>query len=110
MRSPVVPQVSSFAAAEAMRRSHEACIREIQDLPASSLRIVQGVELADGVATPVAHKLGRPPAWTQASVVRGAASTGRIVESRSGSYSRAEVVLLTATGFGATVTIDLCVL
>jgi hypothetical protein len=46
VRSPVTPQISSFAAAEATRRVVEACIREIQDLPASSMRIISGVELA----------------------------------------------------------------
>ncbi len=107
MRSPTSPQVSSFAAAETARRVTEACIREIQDLPASSLRIIAGVELVDGVATPIAHKLGRAPVWVQASVVRGATATGRIVETRSGSYDRTQVVVLTATDHGATVTIDL---
>jgi hypothetical protein len=110
VRSPVTPQISSFAAAEATRRVVEACIREIQDLPASSMRIISGVELADGVATPVAHKLGRAPAWVQASVARSASSTGRIVETRSGSYDRSQVVVLTATGHGATITVDVCVL
>ncbi len=107
MRSPTSPQVSSFAAAEAARRVTEACIREIQDLPASSMRIIKDVLLAEGVATPVAHKLGRAPVWVQASVVRGATTTGRIVETRSGSYDRTQVVVLTATGHGATITVDL---
>ncbi len=110
MRSPSSPQVSSFAAAEAARRVTEACIREIQDLPASGMRVLKDVTLADGIATPIAHKLGRAPAWVQSSCPRNATSTGRIVEVRNGSHNRAEVVVLTATGHGATITVDVAIL
>jgi hypothetical protein len=110
VRSPVTPQISSFAAAETTRRVVEACIREIQDLPASSMRIISGVELADGVATPVAHKLGRAPVFVGISVPRGATAAGWTVETCSGSHDRSQVVVLTANDYGATITIDLAVL
>lgn len=107
MRSPVTPQISSFAAAEATRRVVEACIREIQDLPCSSTRIIAGVELADGVVTPIAHRLGRAPVFVGISVPRGATAAGWTVETRSGSYDRSQVVVLTANAYGATITVDL---
>jgi hypothetical protein len=73
--------------------------------------VVAGVELADGVVTPIAHKLGRAPAWMGISLVRGAASTGRIDDtSREGGNDRSKFAVLTATGWGATITVDLLVL
>ena len=41
------------------------------------------------------------------SAVRGATATGRIVESRPSANDRTQVVTLTATGHGATITVDL---
>ena len=103
MRSPSSPQVSSFAAAETTRRTHEACILELQ---ASGPRVIADVELADGVERPIAHKLGRKPVFVTTSPPRGASTSGRIEEVRSGSYDRAQVVVLKATGWGATITVD----
>lgn len=110
MRSPNSPQISSFAAAETARRAHEACIREIQDLPASSMRVIKDVSLVDATATTIAHKLGRAPVWVQVSAPRGATATGRVIETRSGSYNREQVIVLTGTGHGATITVDVCVM
>lgn len=94
------------ADAERVRRSHEERIRELQALPAAGLVVLQDIELADGVATRIVHKLGKAPRWIGPSVVRGATTTGRIVESRD-SGNRQHAVTLTATGWGATITIDL---
>ncbi len=110
MRSANSPKVETFDLAEQARRTHEECIREIQDLPCSSMRIIADVQLVDGIATPIAHRLGRKPAWICTSNVRGATTTGRIVESRTGSQDRTKVVVLTATGHGATVTVDVAIL
>lgn len=95
--------------AERVRESHADAIRELRTLPSAQLRVIEGKTLTDGAATPIAHGLGRPPLWVGVSVVRGATATGRIVESRTG-VDRAKVVELTATGWGATITIDLAVM
>jgi hypothetical protein len=45
------------------------------------------------------------------SAVRGASTTGRIDDtSRTGGNDRAKFAVLTATGWGATITVDLLVL
>lgn len=109
LRPPSSPKLADVAAEQA-RREHDTKIRELQLLPASALRILSGLELADGVVTPVAHGLGRPPAWIAPSVVRGPAATGRIEEIRDNQHDRASVVLLKASGWGATITLDLAVM
>jgi hypothetical protein len=72
--------------------------------------VVTDVELADGVETPIAHGLGRAPTWACPSAPRGASTSGRIEEVRSDEYDRDDVVVLVATGWGATITVDLAVL
>lgn len=96
--------------AERVRREHADAIAELQKLPAASLTVLAGIELEDGVATPIAHGLGRKPLWVSPSAPRDATSTGRIAEVRSGSYDRSRFVVLQADGWGATITIDLAVM
>ena len=96
-------------ALDAVRQDHAAAIGELQNLPAASMRVIQGVELADGIATPVAHGLGRPAAWVRESCPRGAATAGLVEEIRTGTGDRRKVVVLRATGWGATITVDLLV-
>jgi hypothetical protein len=110
MKSPTGPTVDSFEKAEKARRAHEDCILELQKQPATGLRVLADIELDDATETPIAHKLGRKPLWVQASCVRGALNAGRIEEVRSSSYDRTQVVVLKATGFGATVLVDVVVL
>lgn len=105
MRNPASPQISSFAAAETTRRTLEACIVEIQSSPALGSRIIANVELADGVETTIAHKLGRVPRFVRESCPRNAVTTGRVVEVR-GAHDRSQVVVLKATGYGATIIVD----
>jgi hypothetical protein len=95
---------------ELVRRNHAECIAELQQLPIVGSAIVAGIPLVDGVATNVPHKLGRAPIYVRESCVRGAVTTGRIEEVRSGSSDRDQVVVLKATGWGATVTVDVLVL
>jgi hypothetical protein len=109
MRSPHSPQVSSFAAAEAHRRVTEECLREIQISPGARSRVLADVVLADGIVTPVAHKLGRTPIWVKESCVRGAVATGRVEEVRDGSHDRTRVVALRAVGYGGPITVDVWV-
>jgi len=93
--------------AERVRRSHEEAIRELQSLPSSRSVIVSNKELADGVATQISHGLGRVPDFFAVSPPRGATSTGRIVESRPSGLDRSKFIVLTATGWGGTITVDL---
>ncbi|HSN26169.1 MAG TPA: hypothetical protein VLT45_07780 [Kofleriaceae bacterium] len=94
------------ADAERIRRNIYDAVRELQLLPAASARRIEGVELVDGKPTPIAHGLGRR-AFVTPSPPRGAAAAGRIDEIRDGSYNPAEYVVLKATGYGATITVDL---
>lgn len=91
---------------EKIRRNLVDVLREEQ---ARRPKYVYDVELADGVNTPIAHRLGRP-AFVTPSPVRGASSTGRIEEVRDSDvtriYPRAQFVVLKATGWGATITVD----
>lgn len=96
--------------AERVRQEHAAAILELQRLLAVGLRVVRNVELEDGIETPIAHGLGRAPTWCAPSAPRGPSTSGRIEEVRSGDYDRAKVVVLKASGYGATVTVDLAVL
>ena len=104
-RSPVTGPIRSFEDADRTRLKLEECVRQLQDLPSSSTRIISGIVLADGVETPVAHKLGRAPAFVRESCPRGAVTTGRIEEVR-GSNDRTQIVILKATGWGASITVD----
>lgn len=97
--------------AERVRKSHADAIREIQDLPAASVRIVRGVVLANGVETEVAHGLGRLPIAVLPGAPMGAATVGFIaqfgsVHTNGAPIKRTEVVVLQATGYGATITVD----
>jgi hypothetical protein len=96
--------------ADTARREAILAIRELQGLPAAGLVVKQNVTLANGVATPVAHGLGRVPLFVRESCVRGALSAGVVVETRDGAYPRDRYVTLTASGYGATVTVDLVLL
>ena len=94
---------------ERMRLEHEDKIVELQKLPASSLRVIANVTLADGILTPIPHGLGRA-VYVLVSPPRGATSSGRIEEVRDGTYDRTKYVALKATGWGATITVDVWVL
>jgi hypothetical protein len=95
----------------------ERAVRELRQesdrlaaLPAAGVRILADQALEDGVATPIAHGLGRPAAWACPSAPRDAVTSGRIVEVRSDEWDRDQYVVLQADGWGATITIDLAVL
>lgn len=106
---PITPGLDDEKA-ERVRREHERAIMNLQQLPAVALKVLSNVQLADGKATPVAHGLGRVPTFATFSFPRGAASTGRIDEVRDGSLDRSRYLILKATGWGATITIDVAVM
>jgi hypothetical protein len=91
--------------AERVRRNHGDAIAELQRMRAALATLKKDVVLADGVPTPIAHGLGRP-AFATHTPPRGAVSTGRIEEVRDGSHNRDQYVVLKATGWGATITVD----
>lgn len=108
LSAPATPNLDDEKA-EIARREHERKIVELQQVPAAGMRIVKDVSLADSVATPIPHGLGRP-VIVFVSPPRGATATGRIIEVRDGSVDRGKFVVLKATGWGATIVIDLAVM
>lgn len=66
------------------------------------------VSLADGVTLQLAHRLGRVPTMVVLSPPRGAVTSGRIEEIRTGDRSKS--LRLKATGWGATIQVDVAVL
>ena len=96
--------------AERCNRNHRERIDELQSVPIVGARLVLGIDLADGVATPVPHKLGKLYTVAIPTAPRGAVSTGRITEIRAtGGAAPEKYVTLQADGYGATIRIDLVV-
>ncbi len=104
-RAPSTPKLADVNS-ERVRREHDAKIVELQNTPSASMKFISNVQLADTVATPIPHGLGRAPKFVTESTPRGATAAGRIDEIRDGSQDRTKVIVLKATGFGATITID----
>lgn len=94
--------------AERVRRNHDLRLKQIAGRPAFALTVLGEFSLANGVTTTISHKLGRVPAQILVSPPRGASSTGRIEEVREG--DRTKSIKLLATGWGATVKVDVSVL
>ncbi len=95
--------------AERVRRNHQDALAELQKLRAIGMKVLGTFDLQDGVATPIPHGMARAVfAWC--SPVRNAVSNGRLEEVRDGSYDRTKFIVLKATGFGATVSVDVAVL
>lgn len=92
----------------AIRNLRDA-VREQQRSVFSAAIVIPDVVLEDGVATLVSHGLLRRPRAVIPSIVRGATSAGYIVESRDG-VNRTQQIKLIASGYGATITVDLVVL
>lgn len=96
--------------AERVRRNFEERIKQLANRPAFSLEPLGEVTLVDGTDKVVEHKLGRLPTQIITSPVRGAVSTGRIEEMRDSARDRTKVIVLKATGWGATIKTDVTVL
>jgi hypothetical protein len=91
---------------ERLRRNHHDAIAELQAGPSARARIIRDVTLADGIATPIAHGLGRP-AFVTHSPPRGPVAAGWIEEVRDGNHDRTKYVVLKANSYGGPVTVDL---
>lgn len=118
LRAPNTPRLGDIHAEQA-RVEHEQKIRELQDLPTAGLELITGITLIDNTPTPIAHVLGRLPKWIVASTPRSAKNTvllnGAVQELRhptpgATGVDRTKMVVLLATGFGSTITVDLAVM
>jgi hypothetical protein len=94
---------------EEVRQNLDRRLRELADAPAVDLQALGEFTLPDGVLVRIGHRLGRLPKLVLCSPPRGAATTGRIDEVRDG-LDRSRFVGLRATGFGATIRVDVGVL
>jgi hypothetical protein len=98
-------------AAERVRRSHHDAISELQRGLFAGARVLEAIELADGVITPIPHGLGRVARFVMPSCVRGGtSSTGHIEEVRDGSLDRSRYLAIKAVGWGGSIVVDLVVL
>lgn len=107
-RLPVAPRVDDPALRQVLddhRRVIEATAKSI----GAGIRIVADVELPDGVSISVSHGLGRRPLWVKESCVRGASTSGRVEEVSAVSNDSTKSIVLKATGWGATITVDVLV-
>jgi hypothetical protein len=113
-RAELAPAVlQSRLADPAAERLLRELLRQVEDLrrrPATGLTVLANVELEDGVETPIAHGLGRAPALAWWSLPRGPATVGMVEEVRSDAFNREDHLVLKASGFGATITLDVGVL
>lgn len=109
MKAPTVYRLDD-PKAEQVRAEHHRAITELQRAPLAGAVVLKGVTLESGVATPVPHGLGRVPVFVRESCPRGASSTGRVDEIRTSAYDAKKYIVLQATGWGATITVDVLVL
>lgn len=107
MKNPETPALPD-AGAERARKQFVICVRELQELPFAKGAILQDKKLVNDVVTTIAHGLGRAPVWIAPSAPRGATTAGVIIDlSREGDVDRTKHIRLKATGFGATITVDI---
>jgi hypothetical protein len=107
LSAPSTPQLADQDA-EVVRREHEKKLIELQNQPLVHGKPIENVKLLDGVATAIPHGFGRPVLHFH-SAVRGALANGRIDDVRDGTVDRTKYIHLKATGYGATIYIDLLV-
>lgn len=108
MKTLISPQLPDQLL-ERVRQNHHDVIRELQQSPFAEGKIISNVLLPDSVATTLTHGLGRAPKWVSASCVREPSTSGIIEEIRTG-VDRTKFVVLKASGFGATVSVDVVLL
>ena len=104
--APLIMRVASWVDADRVVRNLDRRIRELVDTPIVNGTSILDIELPDGEEVAIAHGLNRR-ATALVSQPQDATTTGRIIEVRSSSYDQKRYVVLKATGFGATVTVDI---
>lgn len=95
--------------AERIRQNHDERIAELQQLPGAGLVGLGQFQLVDSVETTIPNPLNRKPTQVIVSPPRGAVTTGRIEEVRDGKYDRTRILVLKATGWGASIFVDVAV-
>lgn len=104
-------------AIDGLRRNVDQRIGELQALPLVDAVVIPDVILPSGVVTAIPHKLGRVPRGHALSAVRSVAApaSGVIREHRDtfpgtgAAIDRARILVLVATNYGTTVTVDVTV-
>lgn len=105
--TPAVTTRLKDEAAEQVRRNHEQRISELAGSPLAGAVVLE-IELPNGTDVTVAHRLGRRPRGVWVAAVRGAVTAGQVIEVSGTDPDR--IVVLRATGYGATVTAAVLVL
>jgi hypothetical protein len=95
------PEESLVPSLDRMLENLDERIRQLTTKPALEAQAIFGIELEDGIVMDVAHGVGRTPV-VLLSPPTNAVTTGRI-EELTGSRG---VVKLRATGYGATITVN----
>lgn len=104
--TPTIDVRFSDELAERVRRNFSDQIRELQNAPALTSEFLRGVSLPAGATTLIAHRLGRPPVMITLSPIQGSSTPGVIEEVLSTSVDRTKFIQLRASGYGATITVD----
>ncbi len=92
-------------AAESVRQSHHDAIVELQLQPMAGAVTIRGIAIPNNGTVTKAHKLGRTPIQVLTSPPRGGSTPGLL-----GEVSRTDqVIVLSAAGFGAAITVDVTV-
>jgi hypothetical protein len=90
--------------AERARQNHDARIGELQKSPLAG-PVVVSVTIGNGATVTVPHRLQRRPVVVIQSIIRGGSTPGLVREiSRDDKF-----VTLSASGFGASISLDLVV-
>lgn len=104
LRTPTQPRQDDPKVERAFK-DQARTVDTIAAAPGVNMAVLGAFELADGVETPIPHKLGKVPSAAWASFVRGPVTVGMIEEVTSSSWDRAKYLTLKASGYGATVTV-----
>lgn len=94
--------------ADRVARNLDQRVRELGAVRIAQGILIEDVDLADATEVTVNHGLGRFAKWIVCRLLNPSTS-GRIEEVVSGSIDRKNALALKASGYGATVTVDLWV-
>lgn len=108
MARPVPRLQTGIQEVDRSLQAHRLALQELQEAVLTEAVVVP-TSLPDATDVEVRHGLGRLPVWVAPSAVRNASSSGRIEEIRDTNRDRRKVVVLRATGWGATIDVDVVV-
>lgn len=110
LRPPIQPRIVNDPESDRVLRDHARCITDLQKLIAAGARVIADVVFADATDTPITHKLGREPLVVIPGAPRGTGLTGGAIYEVLTTQDRRDIIVLRATGYGASVTADVLVL